>query len=74
MNIFSERIGTKIKEKCKFAKASVKSLSVIFNDCFAYLNKLDTMRKENLGLVENGLSEFTKELRESSKKKSNKKN
>ena len=46
----------------------MKSLSVVFNDCFSYLNKIDTLRKENLTLVETGLSEFTKELRESTKK------
>lgn len=68
LNIFSERIDTKIKENCKFDKASVKNLSVVFNECFAYLNKLDKLRSENFGLVEKGLAKFTEELKQMSAK------
>ena len=66
--IFIERIIPNIKKKCKFGKAVVKSLAVLFNDCFGFLNKILASRVENFNRVEKGLFEFTKELNNPQKK------
>lgn len=46
----------------------MKNLSVVFNECFAYFNKLNKLRNENFGLVEKGLAKFTEELKKISTK------
>jgi phage tail tube protein FII len=67
INIFVEKLRSKIKTNCKFEDVEQKTLATIKKDCFKFVFKQLDDRKNHLEQVTVGLAQFIKEIQEIAK-------